>query len=417
MPSFTPRSVLADVEMDEDFVEAVEKFKDTELTPEQMALKIQADRVIYTLNRCLAKLNTVAHFPFLLQNDAELLRKYLSPNEAFFVLEALSEWRLDFDVSDIQPTEFISEYLKIGNINRSPTKKQQPTAVLPEDFPNAQVYQIVDIIFYNKCLQSIIRSTEKPKIDWHVMSLIKLLQDLKNIAKTKLYTTGDEQNAMEKELRRAYKSNVLLTAAIEDLKQQLEKQRKELGDQLNEKLKVFEMYNEKMETVKENFEIEMRKTQRDTEKTMMQKTMESEEAQAFLADEAERVVKRYQDLLQTNLQAEGSSRAKRSKIETQLQNWINTFDQDIGEKQAQFDQLQEEYDQKKAEIDEAQKVIDEQEEEYNRLMAEKAEEEERLYNEMAYQFFLDRSARKIQRYWRAYVEKKATKKKKGKKKK
>ncbi|XP_057659914.1 galactokinase-like isoform X1 [Diorhabda carinulata] len=227
----------------------------------------------------------------------------------------------------------------------------------------------------------------------------------------------EQEKAMDKELRRAYKSNLSLTVVIEDLKEQLKKQRKELEEQLDEKLKIVEMYNEKIQNVRENFELEMGRTLRDSEKEMMYKTLESEEKQHVLAEEAEKIVKHYEDVLRTNLQQEDSSRAKRSKIETQLQNWINTFDQDIGEKQAQFDLLQEEYDKKKAEIDEVQKIIDEQEEEYDILMAEKEEEEERLFNEMAYQFFLDRSARKIQKYWRAYMEKKASRKKKGKKKK
>ncbi|XP_056643145.1 dynein regulatory complex protein 10-like [Diorhabda sublineata] len=145
--------------------------------------------------------------------------------------------------------------------------------------------------------------------------------------------TGEQEKAMDKELRRAYKSNLSLTVVIEDLKEQLKKQRKELEEQLDEKLKIVEMYNEKIQNVRENFELEMGRTLRDSEKEMMYKTLESEEKQHVLAEEAEKIVKHYEDVLRTNLQQEDSSRAKRSKIETQLQNWINTFDQDIGEKQ------------------------------------------------------------------------------------
>lgn len=37
-------------------------------------------------------------------------------------------------------------------------------------------------------------------------------------------------------------------------------------------------------------------------------------------------------------------------------------------------------------------------------MEEKRIEEERIFNEMAYQFLMNRAARVIQRYWRAYRE-------------
>lgn len=61
--------------------------------------------------------------------------------------------------------------------------------------------------------------------------------------------------------------------------------------------------------------------------------------------------------------------------------------------------------------------MDEQEEEYLALMEEKRIEEERIHYEMAYQFLMNRSARIIQRCWRAYKERKLARKKgrKGKK--
>lgn len=37
----------------------IAQFKDIDLTPEEFGLKIQGDRAIYIINRCLAKLNTL----------------------------------------------------------------------------------------------------------------------------------------------------------------------------------------------------------------------------------------------------------------------------------------------------------------------------------------------------------------------
>lgn len=48
--------------------------------------------------------------------------------------------------------------------------------------------------------------------------------------------------------------------------------------------------------------------------------------------------------------------------------------------------------------------------EYDELMAEKAEEERKIFEEKAYQFLLNRSARRIQRYWRAFRERKLARK-------
>lgn len=55
-------------------------------------------------------------------------------------------------------------------------------------------------------------------------------------------------------------------------------------------------------------------------------------------------------------------------------------------------------------MEDLQNKIEDQEEEYDILMEEKRIEEERIFNEMAYQFLVNRAARVIQRYWRKYRE-------------
>nr|CAI5835099.1 unnamed protein product [Callosobruchus analis] len=80
----------------------------------------------------------------------------------------------------------------------------------------------------------------------------------------------------------------------------------------------------------------------DNEKQMMQKANESEEAQTTLSEEANRLTKQYELLLEDHLAEEKVARSKRYKTETQLQNWVTKFDQDIGDKQAEYDLLQKE---------------------------------------------------------------------------
>lgn len=61
-------------------------------------------------------------------------------------------------------------------------------------------------------------------------------------------------------------------------------------------------------------------------------------------------------------------------------------------------------------LNELQDKFDEQAVEYDELMAEKEEEERKIFEEKAYQFLLNRSARRIQRFWRAYRERKLARK-------
>ncbi|GJQ83721.1 hypothetical protein Trydic_g23203 [Trypoxylus dichotomus] len=150
---------------------------------------------------------------------------------------------------------------------------------------------------------------------------------------------------------------------------------------------------------------------------MIQKTQQSEEVQAQLQQDAKEITHNYWTLLDQHLASEKQLRIKKMKIEAQLSNWLAKFDQDIGEKQSEYEELQRMYDEEFAEIQALQNKFDEQEEEYTELMAERDEYERRIYEEKAYTFLINRSARRIQRYWRAYRERKRARRKARKEKK
>lgn len=68
------------------------------------------------------------------------------------------------------------------------------------------------------------------------------------------------------------------------------------------------------------------------------------------------------------------------------------------------------YDAEKAAVDQVKKMLEEQQEAYETLMEEREEERMRLFEEDAFNFLLNRSARRIQRAWRDYVDRKKARK-------
>lgn len=75
---------------------------------------------------------------------------------------------------------------------------------------------------------------------------------------------------------------------------------------------------------------------------MMHASLKSEQIQAEVSEEAKRLTRQYDLLLEEHLSQERLSRSKRMKIESQLQNWLTTYDQDIGEKQTEYEFLHKE---------------------------------------------------------------------------
>ncbi|PSN46683.1 hypothetical protein C0J52_06379 [Blattella germanica] len=108
----------------------------------------------------------------------------------------------------------------------------------------------------------------------------------------------------------------------------------------------------------------------------------------------------------------------RLKAEMQLVSWLNKYDADIGEKQAEYDEIMTGFEEEKKQMEELQEQFDIQNEQYTQLMQEKEDEERAIFEEKMYIFICNRSARRIQRYWRAYrarklARKKARRQKKG----
>lgn len=75
---------------------------------------------------------------------------------------------------------------------------------------------------------------------------------------------------------------------------------------------------------------------------MAEDNEDSNAKQIELKAEAENVKQRYQALLDENLKSEKKLRAKKYKVETQLASWLAKYDQDIGDRHTEFEQLQKE---------------------------------------------------------------------------
>lgn len=76
-----------------------------------------------------------------------------------------------------------------------------------------------------------------------------------------------------------------------------------------------------------------------SEKNMMQEAEASETRQAELKEDADHVEKVYKALLENHLIEEKLLRVRKFKIETQLASWLAKYDADIGERQAEFEEI------------------------------------------------------------------------------
>ncbi|XP_066246702.1 dynein regulatory complex protein 10-like [Euwallacea similis] len=386
------------------------------LSPMDMELRLQADRVMFSINKAVSILSVLAYLPYLLDNQARILKENFTSTEISFIFYVLKlyESKDEPEEANTASLDDVGECVDmINRIKIGKTRYQSSDDMIID----GNLMQMINMIFTNKCIRQEISNAPTQMTIPYVVDFIRHFEELKEMAKIKLYVTGTEEEAREKRLRQAYKSNIMLTTAIQDLEQQLNIQREQLGNELNKKMEIIDRYNNKITRIKEEFQISIEKNIHESEKKMMQECLESQEKQAILNVEAATITNQYQKLLEDDLDEEKKLRAKTMKTQIQLHNWLTKYDQEIGDKQGEYEALKAEYDTEKAAMDELQEKMDNQERLYNTLMAEKEAEEEKLFQEIAYKMLLNRSARIIQKAWKAYRERKKARKrgKKGKK--
>ncbi|KAK9887967.1 hypothetical protein WA026_000258 [Henosepilachna vigintioctopunctata] len=378
--------------------------------PVKFELEIQRQRILYILHTAIKHMELMARLPVMLKDDCKILKKFLTSPEVDFVNFACSKF---IPGRQIEPGPNTLKFSKVlDNIRLIKMRQDQDhiaKSLLGSLAPNRSVdyyiAQVIQIITSNleltKFIESITEEIEEP-----VRNMIECTIHLKRLIHERLMISSKEQIEMDKRLRVAFKSNVIISKDIRRLQDQMNKQIKDLGSDLGKKNITLSSYEEKLEELKEEFKTVMNKMVQKSEKQMMNDSCNSEVRQATLEHDAHAAETQYANLLEEDLAAEAQLRLKRNKVEAQLSSWLTKYDNDVGEKQAEFEKLEKEYEEMNNNYDDLMDKFTEQSVEYEILMAEKEEEERQIYEEMAYEFLKNRSARIIQKEWRNHRQRK-----------
>uniref|UniRef100_A0A8C0H9C8 Dynein regulatory complex protein 10 n=1 Tax=Chelonoidis abingdonii TaxID=106734 RepID=A0A8C0H9C8_CHEAB len=122
-------------------------------------------------------------------------------------------------------------------------------------------------------------------------------------------------------------------------------------------------------------------------------------------------------LIIDNRDSELALRKKKYKVEMEIENWIQKYDADMGEKQTEFEEVDAVYTEEKAQLAELKEKYAVLEQEYSQIKEERRrsqEKKERAERELA---IMVRAATHIQAFWKGYLVRsllKSKRKKKGK---
>uniref|UniRef100_A0A336KMG9 Dynein regulatory complex protein 10 n=1 Tax=Culicoides sonorensis TaxID=179676 RepID=A0A336KMG9_CULSO len=247
--------------------------------------------------------------------------------------------------------------------------------------------------------------------------LYKNMKALKKLANNRLKLTAAKEMAKEKVLHKIYSSNIKNQEKINVLQEKIDQHELQFKDILLEKYAKVERLKREIGILKQENKDQIAKHIYESDKIMLNHCKESDNKQKNLRDSVETSNGKYQRTLDQNLRTEKQLRERKVKVTQQLQQWISKYDADVGIRTKVFEKLTKKLNEEEAAFKKwLEEDFDPQEKNYNFLMEEKEEEERRVHQEKLWMFMMNRAAKLIQKYWRAMVLRKKTKKgRKGRK--
>lgn len=255
------------------------------------------------------------------------------------------------------------------------------------------------------------------KIPPNGQDCIDRLKLLRNLAKSRIQLTAAKEMSKEKMLHKIYLENSKNEEKIQILQEKIAVQETHCQRVNSDKYSKIEKYKNEIEMMKLENKDEIARHIYDSDKRMLSQCKESDRKQADFREKVEAVTERYHKTLDANLRNERALREKKIKFTQQLQQWIAKYDVDVGTRTKELNELRSQLDEQEAKF---KKWCDEeyvpQEQNYEFLMKEKEEEEQRVFEEKLWLFMMHRAARLIQKYWRQLIlRRKSRKGRKGRK--
>ncbi|KAJ7340145.1 hypothetical protein OS493_002872 [Desmophyllum pertusum] len=252
---------------------------------------------------------------------------------------------------------------------------------------------------------------------FEVNGMIDEMITLRAILFEKLLTTPSEQKERKQYLKQIVAREMKSSETGRKLQEELKRAVDDKENEISKRNDIIRRLKNDIYNVEKNAEEHSRRIITEAAKQDASEMKNSDSKKSKLQQETIELKKKLEGDTLTHRESELALRKRKYKIETEVENWIQKFDTDMGERQDEFDALDAIYTEEKRQLNELEERFKTLEKEYveiveaRRIAKEKAEAAERELN------LKIRAARLIQSLWRAHKARKQlkNKKKKGKK--
>ncbi|KAJ3113259.1 hypothetical protein HDU96_003601 [Phlyctochytrium bullatum] len=240
----------------------------------------------------------------------------------------------------------------------------------------------------------------------------------------RLKTTVEEEKARQDQLSVIIAREQRTSNEVRALKEEVERAKKERTAEVNKRNEIIRRLKGRGHCINTNKKEELRDIKQQAEETtkrMETRSKQKEDQEIQLAHEKESALEREIASLQLQLvettarnrEEEAQLRKRKFKIESEVENWIHKYDQDMEEKQSELEDLTAIYMEEKSQLDELQARYNDLQKEYDRIMEERRLAQEAKKEQEKQLRRMTDAATLIQSVWRGYRLRKDLQKKKA----
>ncbi|XP_020833751.1 dynein regulatory complex protein 10 [Phascolarctos cinereus] len=217
----------------------------------------------------------------------------------------------------------------------------------------------------------------------------------------------DEINLREK------KNNQL----IQDLEAELSATLKARDSEMEKENLVIQELKSHLHQVLKFSENHLLRTKQEAEKQQKAELQASQGRIAKIQQDILRLRTQYHNIVEENRDSEQALRKKKYKLETEIENWIQKYDTEMGEKQTEYEELDEIYTEEKAQLAELKEKHAVLVQEFVQIRDERLINSKKQLEAEKEMALMMRAATLIQAFWRGYLVRSLLKSKRKKKKK
>ncbi|XP_059149687.1 dynein regulatory complex protein 10-like [Physella acuta] len=240
-------------------------------------------------------------------------------------------------------------------------------------------------------------------------SILYNMQELKEILMNKLLTNPEEEDEKVAYLDEISKRERHNASVIEKLEKDLKAAIEDKEEEIKKNNEIIKKLQTELHTIEKISEENNRRTKLEAEKQEMADAKNSQQKSQKLQSEVNTLQSGLNSLVTEHRELEADLRAKKYKVENEVDNWIQKYDQDLGERQDEYEEIDAVYTEEKKQLLELEERFATLEKEYLSIMEERRVARSKLERAQRELEMMVKAATTIQAFWRSYKVRKALK--------